>query len=74
MRIAPVFGDLLARRHPNLVVPAHMFEEPDQTGDAARPANQPIMQRQRHQLRSRRTLGVQRVEAIAHVASKMIAG
>src|SRR2546430_1079992 len=73
MHRAPVLGDLPPGRDPHLVMLADMFEEPNQAGDAPRPTDQAIMQGERHQFGAIGAFGVERVEAVDHILSEVVA-
>ena len=70
----PMLGNVAPGAEPDPVVPARIVEEPDQPDRAARPSNQPVVQRNAHDLRPFRSLLVEQVEAIGHVLRELVGG
>jgi hypothetical protein len=69
----PMSRDPVAASDPDPVVTEHVVEEarePDRTGG---PAEQPIVERERHHLRLRLPLLVEKVEGVFHVREIVIA-
>ena len=50
MGAPPVLGDLAAGADPHAVASGDVIEKPDEPGDPAGAAGQPVVQSQRHQL------------------------
>src|SRR6266481_7055483 len=51
MHAPPVLGDVAAGADPHAIAPGDVIEKFDEPGDAARAADKPVVQGQRHQLR-----------------------
>src|SRR5579863_5021555 len=71
---APVLGDVAAGGDPHTVARRDVVEKADQPGDPARAPDQPVVHRQRHQPWPVGALGIERLEAIDHVAGEIVAG
>src|SRR5438876_567682 len=67
-------GDVAAGADPDAVALGDVIEELDEPGDPSRAPDQPVVQGERHQLGPVSALGVERLEAIDHVAGEIIAG
>ena len=74
MNTPPMLGDLAAGADPHTVASRDVIEKLDEPGDPAGAAGQPVVQSQRHQLGMVGALRVHDLEAIDHVAGKIIAG
>src|ERR1051325_7271742 len=72
---APMVGDIDAAAEPYPIEAAHMFEQLDQSAAASRPADETVMQADREQLRRTvAALAVEKIERVAHVGEKIVAG
>src|SRR5271169_4929530 len=74
MNTPPMLGDLASSADPHTVASRDVIEKLDEPGDPAGAAGQPVVQSQRHQLGMVGALRVHDLEAIDHVAGKIIAG
>src|SRR5579872_4617278 len=72
--LAPMFGDVAAGAEPNAVATARIVQEFDQAGRLAGPADQPVVQRDAHQLRALGALVIEQVEAVDQILRKFIGG
>src|ERR1700722_3436906 len=73
--LAPMLRDVGAGAEPDFVETAHIGEELDQALATAGPADQPVMQADRQELRrAALALAIEHVEGVAHVSEKIIAG
>src|SRR5262249_55099430 len=72
MGSVPMLGDIASRAEPDAVVTADMFQEPDQPGRLARSPDQAIVQADAHQLRCLRSLRVEKIERVDHVAGEIV--
>src|SRR5437016_5681729 len=71
---APMSGDVASGAEPDFVARARMIEELDESDRLRWPADQPVMQRQTHQLRPLRALLVERLEAVDHIVGEFVCG
>src|SRR5210317_1201253 len=69
----PVARDIDAAAYPHGVVLLHVIEKVLQRAEAARPADQPAMQPDRHHFWRVLALGVEHVEAVAQVVKELLA-
>ena len=70
-----MFGDINAAAEPYPIETAHMFEQLDQSAATSGPADETVMQADREQFRGTvAALAVEKVEGIAHVCEKIVAG
>src|SRR6516162_8440419 len=74
MDASPMLGNLASSADPHTVASGDVIEKLDEPGDPAGAAGQPVVQSQRHQLGMVGALRVHDLEAVDHVAGKIIAG
>ncbi len=68
----PMFGDVAPGAEPHLVMFARMFEELDQPHRLGRPADQPVVDRDAHQLRPLGAFLVEQVETVDHILGEFV--
>src|SRR5262249_45026645 len=68
----PVLGDIAPSAEPDTVVTADMFQKPYQPDRLARSPDQAVVQADAHQLRSLRSLRVEEIEGVDHVAREIV--
>jgi hypothetical protein len=70
----PMLGDVAAGAKPHPIAPPDIVEKLDEANRPRRAADQPVVQVYRHHLRLVGALFIQEIEAINHVARKIVSG
>src|SRR6266436_6212486 len=68
MDFHPMLRDFATGANPDPVMPQDMIEKTHQPGSTTRTADETVMQAHRHHLRLVRTLRIEHIERVAHIA------